>query len=386
MFEEQQEQTRVYQVTEGLKSKHTIKTYGVSFNHFLEFCESSDNALLDLKPSVVESKIIDYISHLKEDSELTYRSILVHLAAIFHFFELNDYNLNNRKIKRFLPEDESEYYAKDRPYSIQEITQILSKCDVRSRVAVLIMASAGLRIGGLRELQIGDIRKIDEFGLYMIWVYNRSGKYRYYTFCTPECSTAIDEWLSYRTKHGEQLKDKSPLIRDKCRADSYFRAPKFLSIRAMSLMFEGVLKRAKEVDPKGEVSRTHGYRKWFITQCDRSGMSFTTREYLSGHKLPNQDASYIRTTEEDRLAEYVKVIDILTIDPTKRLKQENQELKKDYLAELGDLRYEFNEMKRLLIHLEKGTQKKLVEEFSQKTSEELQEEVWKQEQGDDNKG
>jgi hypothetical protein len=46
-------------------------------------------------------------------------------------------------------------------------------------------------------------------------------------------------------------------------------------------MFGGVLKKAK-VDPKQEESRTHGFRKWFITQCNRSGMSFSTREYISG--------------------------------------------------------------------------------------------------------
>lgn len=146
----------------------------------------------------------------------------MHLSAIFHFFELNDYNLNRRKVKRFLPEDESEHYAKDRPYSIQEIEQILSKCDVRSRVALLLMVSAGLWIGGLRELQIGDIRKIDGFSLYMIWVYNRSGKFRYYAFCSQECAAAIDTYLEYRKKCGEQLKDKSPLIRDKFGIDNPF--------------------------------------------------------------------------------------------------------------------------------------------------------------------
>ena len=83
---------------------------------------------------------------------------------------------------------------------------------------MLLMASTGMRNKvDLRELQIGDIKKNDEFSLYMIWVYNRSGKYRYLTLCTPECASAIDEYLAsgWRTGGGEQLKDKSPLIRDK---------------------------------------------------------------------------------------------------------------------------------------------------------------------------
>jgi len=50
------------------------------------------------------------------------------------------------------------------------------------------------------------------------------------------------------------------------------------------------------------------------------------------------DIHYDRTTEQKRLVEFCKAIPLLTIDPSQRLKQENQELSKDYFAELGDLR------------------------------------------------
>jgi integrase len=274
--QEQQEQPepRIYDVTDGLKSKHSKTSYRIAFNHFLVVTiKSKDHrALLNTKQKVIEEKIIDHITYLKDVERLTYRSILVHLSAIFHIFEINDYDdLRRRKIKRFLPEDESDHYARDKPYSVNEIKQILNKCDIRARVAVLLMTSTGMRIGGLRELQLGDIRKIDEFGIYLIWVYNRSGKYRYYTFCTQECAAAIDEYLEYRKRTGqEQLKDKSPLIRDKYGIDNPFSPPaKFLSIRAMSLIFEDVLKRAGVNQPntgkpkwqKREVMRSHGFRK-----------------------------------------------------------------------------------------------------------------------------
>jgi hypothetical protein len=210
------------------------------------------------------------------------------------------------------------------------------------------MLSSGLRIGGLRELRIGDIKKMDEFGLYMIWVYNRSNRDRYYTFCSVECAAVLDEYLAYRQKFGDPLKPTSPIIRDKFSVDNPFtaRSPRFLSMRSMSLIFEEVLKHAK-INPiivagqqrnKRAVACTHGFRKFLITQCDKSGMSFTTREYLSGHKLLNQDASYIRTTEEDRLAEYVKTMDLLTIDPTKRLQQKVADLEGKQAEEISELK------------------------------------------------
>ena len=218
----------------------------------------------------------------------------MHLSGIFHFFVINDYDLRTKKIKRFLPEDESDYYAKDRPYSVKEIEQILSKCDVRARACVLIMTSTGMRIGGLKDLQIGDLKKIDEFGLYMIWVYNRSRKDCYYTFTTPECAKAIDEYLEYRKRTGGEdiSKDKFPLIRDKFRMEDYFKAPKFISIRTLSHVFEDALRRAGVNQPtaaalatksrwqkKRDVMFSHGFRKFFITQCDKAHISFTVREY-----------------------------------------------------------------------------------------------------------
>ena len=96
--------------------------------------------------------------------------------------------------------------------------------------------------------------------------------------------------------------------------------------------------------------RSHGFRKFFITQCDRSGMSFTVREYLSGHKLPNQDPSYIRTSEEDRLAEYVKAIPFLVIDPNQRLQQENHDLKSVQAKEITMLKEEIERNRQATEH------------------------------------
>jgi hypothetical protein len=117
------------------------------------------------------------------------------------------------------------------------------------------------------------------------------------------------------------------------------------------------------------IMRSHGFRKFVITMMDKAGVKDTHRRYLTGHAQVGQDRRYVLPKEEDMLAEYVKVIPYLTIDPNQRLKQENADLRKaqsDYLAELGDLRHDFDEMKQLLVHLSKESQKQLVDEFFQK--------------------
>lgn len=155
---QKEEESRIYDVTEGLRSEHTKKAYANAFNHFLDVTIKNRDLrfLLDTKHSALGPKIIDHITQLKEVEGLSYRSTMVHLSAIFRFFEINDYDdLKRRKIKRFLPEDESDFCSMDRPYSVTEIEKILEKCDVRDRVGVLIMLSTGMHIGGLRGLCYG---------------------------------------------------------------------------------------------------------------------------------------------------------------------------------------------------------------------------------------
>ena len=100
--------------------------------------------MLDTKQSVVEFKIIDHIKYLNEVQHLGYLSIQKHLSGILRFFAMNDYHLNIKKIRRFLPEEGAD--ITDRPYSVKEIEKSLSKCDIRAKVAVLLMASTGMRI------------------------------------------------------------------------------------------------------------------------------------------------------------------------------------------------------------------------------------------------
>ena len=90
-------------------------------------------------------------------------------------------------------------------------------------------------------------------------------------------------------------------------------------------------------------------------------------EALVGHRLPKTNAAYIRLDEEYLLAEYVKVIPFLAIDPTQSLKQENAELKKcqnDYLAELGELKEDFYELKQFVLNIDsKEMKRKLLDGF-----------------------
>ncbi len=180
--------------------------------------------------------------------------------------------------------------------------------------------------------------------IYKIQVYART-KDSHYTFCTPECKNAIDEYLySFREVYGEAIQKDSPLIRETFDMTARYAAAKPLPMKESGLetLMYRILKRSEVIS--ADVMRSHGLRKFAITQMKHAHLDFNDREYLVGHKHSRGlDIHYDGTTEEDRLTEYVKAIPFLTIDPTQRLKQENAELRKtqsDYLAELGELKEE----------------------------------------------
>jgi integrase len=352
-----QEEQRVFLVTEGLRSKYTRTSYGSAFRQFKKFMEIQDERILaSYKPSIIEQRIIRYLETLagKGRAQMT---IQLHKAAIFHFFEMNDVVLNKRKISRLIPQAQdldndaassSFSSSLDRAYTVGEIDRIINEgCnDLRSKLMVTLMASTGMRVGAIYDLRFGDLVRLDKYPLYMIWVYARSKRDRYYTFATPECTELVDSYLDYRRRLGENITEKSPLIREMFDTNNPFiiNQPKRLSPRMAQIVLEQALKRSGGLQSNGTVRRpvmrSHGFRKFAITQMKKAQVDFSDREYLVGHRASlGLDYNYDRTSVDDRLKEWSKAISLLTIDPNQRLEQENQELKSVQSEEIARLRW-----------------------------------------------
>ena len=138
-----------------------------------------------------------------------------YVAAICKYYKINDIYLNTDKIKQYLPEFKRS--KKDRAYSAEEIQSLLNIVDDRFRAVILLLASTGVRVGAIPQLQLRNLEKIELEGsntsIYKITVYEGFNE-EYFTFCTPECSVAIDNYLSMRSRYGEKLTENSFLIRD----------------------------------------------------------------------------------------------------------------------------------------------------------------------------
>ena len=88
----------IYLVTDAVDSPYTKQGYSSAFNDFIRTTVKNPDlrALLDYKPSVIESKIIIHIGKLKERN-LAPSTINNYCEAIFHFFEINDVHINTKK-------------------------------------------------------------------------------------------------------------------------------------------------------------------------------------------------------------------------------------------------------------------------------------------------
>lgn len=263
---------------------------------------------------------------------------------------MNDVALNKKRIKMFI--GQSTKKITDRAYSDTEISRILNVSDMRMKTIVLLMASAGLRIGGLPQLRLRNLEKIDN--IYKITVYEGSSE-EYITFCTPECRTFIDSYLEYRKQNGEKLNKDSFLIRDQfdiTDLEQIRNKSKGLTVGSLECILGMVLLKAglRSVDHtckwiRKEVPRAHGFRKFFTTQIIDSDVNPEIREMLLGHKI-GLTGCYYRPTEDKMYNEYLKAIDLLTINEENKLKRELEQKIQIEKSQIESLKADFDAFKK----------------------------------------
>ena len=73
--------------------------------------------LLDKDPRLIQADIIDYILHLRNTKNLAPATITAYVAAVKHFYDINEIELKWKKINSF----KGEHYqvVEDRPVLLQ---------------------------------------------------------------------------------------------------------------------------------------------------------------------------------------------------------------------------------------------------------------------------
>ena len=308
---------------EPLETKATERLYKIGLNTFKDFAKVEDYEELLQKGTT--DMIADFIQHLKDKGN-SRRTIRSYLTGVKHFYIMNDNtSINWGKMRKFLGKVQTSKKSNDELYSKEQLQKLMEVATERERIAFLLMLSAGLRIGTLPDLKVGDLAKMDKEGLYKIRVYSGTSS-EYITFCSPECSTAIDSYLELRKRKGEKITPDSLLLATLGDNPRPLKLTSIISLLNRVLLDAGVRIEGDTKYKRQKVARFHSFRKHFNTCLAKAGVKPALKEVLMGHYI-GLESSYLRPTEDELLTEYLKAIDLLTISEEKHLRHQVEKLK-----------------------------------------------------------
>ena len=243
----------------------------------------------------VFNEIIKFLQFQKqrvEQGEIVGSTLKNFLKAIKLFCEVADIEINWKKITRGLPK--VRRYAEDRAPTIEEIQKLTEYPDRRIKAIVHTMASSGIRLGAWDDLRWGHIKPIEKGGKTFAKMIVYSGdEEEYFTFITPEAYDELKKWMEYRKDSGEEITEKSWLMRHlwnakKGRKFGLVTGPKKLKSSGVKRLVEDALwvqdiRNKSQINGKRyEFQSNHGFRKWFKTRCEIAGMRTHQYRNLNG--------------------------------------------------------------------------------------------------------
>lgn len=318
-----------------LRTRRSPETARVYRRCILQFTKSPDDFLAKAEKDRVwaEKTLIGYF--VSQKTAGASRRGKYH--AIKTFLEFNDIDLKWKKISSILPV--AKRVAIDRAPTKEEIAKVLSFCDVRGKMIVLCMVSGGFRVGAWDWLNVGDVTFL-EGGISKLRIYRGEAE-EYFTFVTPEATSAIQDYLDQRRRAGENITSNSPLARNRWDLEDGRKRVDPRIVRRLTMMgVEHVLFRAwwhsgirTEASQRHEFKQAHGFRKFFKSNapvCKEHGN--LDAEVLMGHFL-----SYFKPSEKHLQEYYSKCVPYLSIDEKFKLKEELQVEQKENAEKIRHL-------------------------------------------------
>ena len=302
-----------------------------------------------------QHQLMQYIEFQKERAEkgeIVESTINNYYKSVKLFCEMNDILLNWKKIAKGKPQHRD--YANDRAPTLEEIKKLLDFPERRIKVIVLVMLSSGIRLGAWDYLRWKHIIPIknesNEVIAAKVRVY-AGEKEEYLSFITPEAFEALQEYIEFRASCGETITDESWLIRDIWKSTNVkfqnrgglatvprkLKSSGIRSILTRAEWEQGIREPLSNGKKRHEFQAVHSFRKFFKSHCEQVMKSINV-EILMGHTIGVSN-SYYKPSQKEILEDYLKAINVLTINKNTNniiLEKEVKELKEknennDYL-------------------------------------------------------
>ena len=283
----------------------------------------------------------------KSDSDyMNPSSIPPYFTSVRKLLNSNDIAVNWSRVTLTYPELDN--VDDSRGWTLEEIRRMLDHAkDPRNRAIILVLASSGMRVGGM-QLRWGDLTPMydvdgrmvkegdlegetpGEVACVAVRVY-RSSYAEYVTFITPEAYRALMDYaVQWETKAGRKPRDNDPIFRSRAKPHSMLSESHITSVLIRVSSSAGVRKRHSSNPHKWEVPMLNGFRRFYNkatknTETGESNLSALIKsEFIMGHSgLTPLDRHYYKADIEEKAKTYVKMVPSLTISESERLKHAN---------------------------------------------------------------
>jgi integrase len=365
----------------SIRSHQTRDTYFRRLRTFLDFSNIQGIEFKDKcnyfarigqqNPSWAFKLIFEFLQHQKlrvERKEITSGTLKNYQKTIKSFCESTDILIPWKKIIKGLPR--GKRYADDRSPTLDEIRKIIEYPDRRIKAIISVMTSSGIRVGAWDYLKWGHIIPIEKGSEHndktvvaaKMRVYAGEDD-EYFTFISFEAYCFVKDWMDFRTKSGENITNESWVMRNLWNTEKIERITKKKSdigtpTKLSSVGIKRLIERAlwtqnlrKKTVPNNkryEFQTDHGFRKFFKTRCELGGMKPINIEKLMGHSTGISD-SYYRATENELLADYLKIMDQIAITTESILSNEirilkshndeNKEIRREMSNKVSEINY-----------------------------------------------
>ena len=328
----------------ALKCKESKRQYPRRFKMFLDFLklegtinEQSKEFLTNTKsnPQWTEERFMDFVSFQLERvsrGEITESTIKNYYKSTKLFCEMNGCAqlINWKMITRGLPKGRQA--ANDRAPSIEELQKLVEYPDRRIKSIVYTMSSSGIRLGAWDYLKWKHVKPIfgenGEIIAAKLHVY-AGDREEYHAFITGEAYGALKDWMDFRASYGENISVESWLMRDiwqttnidYCTKSGLATCPKKLKSSGIKRLLEralweqGVRHPLQNGAKRHEWKAAHGFRKFYKSRAEQV-MRPINVEITMGHDI-GVSKSYYKPTEREVMEDYLKAVELLTINGDK---------------------------------------------------------------------
>ncbi len=288
---------------------HYCKYTGMTLEELLNEADSEEEQRVRMRKRKIKKHLLGMQQEIidKNFCSSTINSIMSHIKAFYRTYDIEVPIIRSQHV------DQTET-IEDIP-TLEHIRKAANTPNLKHRAIILFLASSGTGSLEMREMTVNDFMKATKKYHYETNINNALNvlknkkniiptfqmkryktSYHYYTFCSPEATEAIVDYLLSR--ENLQLED---------------------------LLFDigqfGLVKMFRRINDRygwgwkktRRFFHAHSMRKFFATQLTKAKLDHLIIQWMSGRAIPPTTASYFKADPESLKKEYMKVVDRVSV-------------------------------------------------------------------------